>query len=418
MRNFSVRFFILLIILISPVLNKQGLYAQDGAKLFKANCASCHKPSDKRSTGPGLLNVKSRWPDQTKLFAWVKNSAEFLKTGDSYANNLFKEYQGVMMPAQNLTDAEIIAIIDWADKGGDAKTATADGNIAKEQTATTDNDNQEVYQYILIGIGIVLLLLISILGNVRKVLQEAVNVKAGIPPREKNERTALQNFRYWASNNKKLVALLGLFTLIIILRIIWNALLGIGVYQGYAPEQPIKFSHKIHAGDNKINCQYCHTGVEKSRHAVIPSANVCMNCHKNIQEGPEYGTKEIGKIYAALDYNPETQQYGNNPKPIKWIRVHSLPDHAFFSHAQHVKVGKIECAQCHGPVDSMAVVSQYSPLTMGWCINCHRETEVTVKDNGYYEELHKQFINNPNYKKGDKFTVNSIGGLECSKCHY
>jgi hypothetical protein len=194
--------------------------------------------------------------------------------------------------------------------------------------------------------------------------------------------------------------------------------MGIGVYQGYAPEQPIKFSHEIHAGQNQIACVYCHSGVEKSKHANIPSANVCMNCHAYIQEGAVSGKEEINKIYAALDYNPETRVYGPNKKPIEWIRVHNLPDHVYFNHSQHVKVGKIECTQCHGAVDSMAVVKQNSPLTMGWCIDCHRKTEVDYKDNKYYEELHKQFVNDPAYKKGDKFTIGKIGGLECSKCHY
>ena len=417
MRHLKIRFIILLAVSITAFSFSSKLSAQDGAKLFKANCASCHKPSDKRSTGPGLLGVKSRWPDQAKLISWVKNSSEFLKTGDKYANDLFKEYQGVMMPAQALSDAEIIAIIDWADKGGDAKptTDTAAPGAEKVPSAETDSDT---YQYILIGLGVLLLILISVLGKIRKALQDLLNEKNGIPPVNRPPQTAWQSFRHWAANNKKLVAVLGLIVVVIILRIIWNALLGIGVYQGYAPEQPIKFSHKIHAGENQINCQYCHVGVEKSRHAVIPSANICMNCHKNIQEGPQYGTKEISKIYAALDYNPETQKYGSNPKPIKWIRVHSLPDHAYFNHAQHVKVGKIECKECHGAVDSMTVVSQHAPLTMGWCINCHRETEVAFQDNAYYEKLHKQFVNDPKYKKGDKFTIGSIGGLECSKCHY
>jgi hypothetical protein len=196
----------------------------------------------------------------------------------------------------------------------------------------------------------------------------------------------------------------------------WNALSGIGVYEGYQPEQPIKFSHKIHAGENKINCQYCHTGVEKSRHANIPSANVCMNCHKYIQEGPTTGKGEIAKIYAALDYNPEKGTYGPNPKPIKWVRIHNLPDLAYFNHSQHVKVGGVECKECHGPIETMDVVQQFSPLTMGWCINCHRETEVKADStNLYYTDLKAKFNA---VHPGEKFTVEQIGGLECGKCHY
>jgi Cytochrome c7 and related cytochrome c len=196
----------------------------------------------------------------------------------------------------------------------------------------------------------------------------------------------------------------------------WNALAGIGIQQEYAPEQPIRFSHKLHAGQNGISCVYCHSGAEKSRHANIPSVSVCMNCHKYVQEGPQYGKEEIKKIYAALDYDPATQQYGNNPKPVKWIRVHNLPDLAYFNHSQHVKVGGIECQTCHGPVEEMEVVKQQSPLTMGWCINCHRTTEVKMDGNAYYTELHDKL--KKQYGPGAKITVDKIGGLECARCHY
>jgi len=192
-------------------------------------------------------------------------------------------------------------------------------------------------------------------------------------------------------------------------------MMGIGVYQGYMPEQPIWFSHKIHAGQNGVNCQYCHSGVEKSKVANVPSANVCMNCHKYIQEGTISGTKEIAKIYAALDYNPEKQTYGENQKPIKWVRVHNLPDHVYFNHSQHVKVGKIECTECHGEIAKMDTVYQNSLLTMGWCIDCHRKTEVKMEGNAYYNELHAKLKEK---YKGEPITVAKMGGLECAKCHY
>ena len=394
--------------------------AQDAAKLFKANCASCHKPTDQKLVGPGLKGVRARgnWADDAKLIAWVKNSVAYLSTGDAYANKLYEDYGKSVMPAQNLSDAEILAIIDWADKGGDAPAAAAapaDGAKSGESGAESSSAN---YSLILGIVGLILLVLVIVLNSVNKSLQALVNEKKGIVEESTPDRGLFGNFRHWASHNKKIVAILGLIALIWVLKQGWDGLMGIGVYQGYAPEQPIKFSHKLHAGDNKIACVYCHSGVEKSKHANIPSANVCMNCHMYIQEGPNYGKEEISKIYAALDYNPETRQYGKNQKPIKWVRVHSLPDHAYFNHSQHVAVGKIECTECHGAIDSMEVVKQHAPLTMGWCIDCHRKTEVDYKDNKYYEELHKQFVNDPKYKKGDKFTIGSIGGLECSKCHY
>jgi mono/diheme cytochrome c family protein len=417
MHRFKIRLISTVAILLALFLQSSVLQAQDAAKLFKANCASCHKPTDQKLVGPGLKGIRSRWPEEAKLISWIKNSTAFLATGDAYANKLFEEYGKSVMPAQNLADADIVAIIDWADKGGDAPVATTTDTTGETKAAGSETSS-DTYAIILLGVGVILLVLVSVLGSVKTSLESLVNEKKGLVVEPKPVRTPVENFKHWASGNKKLVAIIGLIMVIWVAKQGWDGLMGIGVYQGYAPEQPIKFSHKLHAGDNKIACVYCHSGVEKSKHANIPSANVCMNCHMYIQEGPNYGKEEISKIYAALDYNPETRKYGNNQKPIKWIRVHSLPDHAYFNHSQHVAVGKIECAECHGPIDSMEVVQQYSPLTMGWCIDCHRKTEVDYKDNKYYEELHKKFVNDPSYKKGDKFTIGSIGGLECSKCHY
>jgi mono/diheme cytochrome c family protein len=412
----SLIFTIFLMVLLIPA---QG-FSQDGAKLFKGNCASCHKPTDQKLIGPGLKGIRSRWPDEKKLIAWVKNSQEFLKTGDSYANKLYEEYGKSIMPSFALSDAEIIAIIDWTDKGGDAPVAPDNAKTDGTTTLAAEEKpaDSSTYMYVLLGISALLLILISVLSSVKTSLETLVKEKQGITVEPKPVLSPVEKIKLWASQNKKIVALAGLFATIWVLNLGWDSLMGIGVYEGYAPEQPIKFSHELHAGQNKIACVYCHSGVEKSKHANIPSANVCMNCHAYIQQGPKYGTEEISKIYAALDYNPETRTYGQNQKPIKWVRVHNLPDHVYFNHSQHVSVGKIECAQCHGAIDSMEVVKQNSPLTMGWCIDCHRKTEVKWEGNEYYEELHKKFIQDPDYKKGDIFSVEKIGGLECSKCHY
>jgi hypothetical protein len=160
----------------------------------------------------------------------------------------------------------------------------------------------------------------------------------------------------------------------------------------------------LHAGEYGIECEYCHSGATKSKNAWIPSANVCMNCHKLINEGPKYGTEEIQKIYDAIGFDPATKQYieGYEQKPIEWVRIHNLPDHAYFNHAQHVVVGGLECQTCHGPIEEMEVVYQYSTLGMGWCINCHREEKVKT--------LGKE---NP-----EGLTVEDMGGLDCARCHY
>ena len=196
----------------------------------------------------------------------------------------------------------------------------------------------------------------------------------------------------------------------------WYALAGIGVSQDYQPDQPIKFSHALHAGQNGINCQYCHSGASKSKNAGIPSADVCMNCHKGVSQGPKYGKAEIQKIYDAVGWDPAKAQYTGKTKPVEWIRVHSLPDFAYFNHSQHVTVGKLDCQTCHGPVEEMEVLKQFSPLTMGWCVDCHRTTEVKMEGNAYYTQLHEQL--KEKYGADAKITVDKIGGLECARCHY
>jgi len=184
--------------------------------------------------------------------------------------------------------------------------------------------------------------------------------------------------------------------------------IAIGRSPGYAPDQPLKFSHKIHAGQNKINCLYCHNTAEHSKSAGIPSAGVCLNCHNLVvQEGSRSGSFEINKIKRAVERG----------EPIVWNRVYSLPDHVFFSHAQHVSTGKVECVTCHGKVEEMHIIQQFNDLSMGWCVNCHRDTEVQFVDNEFYssyERLHEDMKSG----KRDIVSVEDIGGIECMKCHY
>ena len=216
-----------------------------------------------------------------------------------------------------------------------------------------------------------------------------------------------------------------------------NGAVNLGRQTNYSPEQPIFYSHAVHAGINQINCLYCHTGAEKGRHAVIPSTNVCMNCHKQINEytgAAEHpletregkavdGTAEIQKLYRYAGYDPAKKDYirdaaGNiQAKPVEWVKIHNLPDHVYFNHAQHVKVGKIACQRCHGDIQNMDEVYQASSLSMGWCINCHRQTQVQFADNGYYSIFEKYHAE---LKNGSRtgVTVEDIGGIECQKCHY
>jgi hypothetical protein len=198
-----------------------------------------------------------------------------------------------------------------------------------------------------------------------------------------------------------------LISIAIIGEIIFIEATNLGRQQYYQPDQPIWFSHKIHSGQNKIDCKYCHFTVDKSLHAGIPPVQVCLNCHNQVKEGKITGTEEIAKIHEAY----------NNGKPIEWIKVHNLPDHAYFNHAQHVVVGKVDCNECHGEVEKMDVIIQTETLSMGWCIDCHRNREVQFTTNKFYEQykkLHEQI------KNGEKSRVRvaDMGGEDCQKCHY
>ena len=132
---------------------------------------------------------------------------------------------------------------------------------------------------------------------------------------------------------------------------------------GYRPEQPVPFSHKLHAGELKIHCQYCHAGVEKSAHSPVPTTQTCMNCHTAIKA-------ESPKLQLVRD------SYESG-KPIEWIRIHKVPDYAHFNHSRHIRA-QIDCKSCHGPIEEMGVVSQFKPLSMGWCLDCHRAPEKKI----------------------------------------
>jgi hypothetical protein len=364
-------------------------------------------PGKGKMTGPDLKDVSKRRADDW-LAKWIKSPSTVLKSGDAYAQNLVKEYNGtVMSEFGHLSDADIsnlIAFLKNPPKEQAAGPQQPGHHSGVPAAAKTDNT-----LHILIVLTVVLLILAIVFSKVKKALTNLLRQKQGLPPLP--ELSPVE----WMQGNKRIVALIVIFLFLVGSKQGWDALMAIGVNQGYKPEQPIAFSHKIHAGDNGINCKYCHFGAEKGKAAGIPSANVCMNCHKFIKEGTTTGTTEIAKIYAALDYDPAKMQYGTNQKPIQWTRVHNLPDLAYFNHSQHVTVGKIECQTCHGKVEEMDVAEQFAPLTMGWCINCHRDTEID-KSNNYYKDLHEKLMKRHGTK--DKLTVEKIGGLECARCHY
>ncbi len=416
MRNKFIRHSLqILTALVFVAMFAPKTFAQDGAALFNGNCTSCHAVG-KEVVGPDLKDLTKRrqidW-----ITKWVKNSSAVIASGDPYATALFAKYNKLVMPAQNLKDDEIKAIVAYID----AESAKAPKVVAKAAPTGGGDEGKaegDHFGLILLLCGIVLFIIVMVLGKVVKGLNKVVRQKEGLPAAI--ERKPLPALWFWMRNNKKLVAVILIFFTILGSVKGWETLWNLGVSTGYQPVQPIAFSHKIHAGDNQINCVYCHSGVEKSKTAGIPSANVCMNCHKAIKESdiPLKGTtatEEIAKIYKALDYNPSTQQYGSNPKPIEWVRVHNLQDFAYFNHSQHIKVGKQQCQTCHGPVQEMDAAKQFSPLTMKWCIDCHLNTPVQVEGNHYYDKIKDYMtLNHP----GDTIKVTNIGGTECARCHY
>lgn len=402
------------------ILFSSSISAQDGKALFKANCSSCHSASEKKVNGPGLKGVLGRIPGGDWKYNWVRNSSAMVKAGDAYAVQVFNDNGGVQMNNfPKLTNEEIDAILTWADAGEPTKTTTPTegGGTA---TGTTEESNPWFLIAIIIGI---LLILITTLRYARIHMQNAVREKEGLP--EVPAAPFMEASRTWVNNNKKLVALLGVLFFGWLVVKGWYAAKGVGVYaeevkpgkwEGYHPSQPINFSHKIHANDNGIQCQYCHSTVEKSKTASIPSAMICMNCHKGISETVNEGSKEeIAKIYTATGFDPATGAYTNTPVPLQWNKVHVLPDHVFFSHQQHVVVGAVACETCHGDVKAMTTVEQQRPLTMGWCVDCHRNTPLKMEGNGYYTELHEKMKEK---YKGQPITVAMAGGIECGRCHY
>lgn len=398
----------------------------DGEKLFKANCSSCHRV-DKNLVGPALKGVEDRWGgDRDKIHEWVHNPTAMRAKGDPYVVQLTGKWvpKSGIMPAQNVTDDQIDAILDYIKNWQPPKqnTAAAGGAATAANGGQPAQQESPMWPWLLI-IGLVLLIIIFSLSNVKRSLTSAVREQKGLD--ELPDLTYWQSLKAWMWKNKAFVSVMGVLIVVILLVKGYIGLMGIGVYQGYQPEQPIAFNHMLHAGKMKISCIYCHNSAMKSRHAGIPSANVCMNCHKAVSKGVNAaGTAEIQKIYHAVGWDPDAFAYTGKIHPIKWVKVHNLPDLVYFNHAQHVAVGKIACQTCHGQVqDKFTVAKQHALLTMGWCINCHNKTAVPMKGNGYYDEVHRRLVKyGPDdlkkYLKDGVITERELGGWECAKCHY
>ena len=387
-----------------------------GKAIFNANCAACHK-LDTKATGPALRGVAGKY-DMEWLYKWIHNSSALIKSGDAKAVKIYEEYnKSVMTAFPQLSNADIDNVIAYTSEVAPApppNLASVPGKGGSEDAISNN--------VILGALSLVMLMLVIMLFLVNNVLTKVAKVN-GIEGADK--KIDFLSLPKAFVKNQFLLFVSAVFLLLASGYFVYGYLSQIGVDQDYAPIQPIHYSHRIHAGSNGIDCKYCHSSARVSKHAGIPSLNVCMNCHKNISEvadttaTPDHSKafydKQIQMLYDAVGWDKATQKYTGKTRPVKWVRIHNLPDFAYFNHSQHVTVAGIECQKCHGPVQTYEIQKQFAPLTMGWCIDCHRKTDVKMEGNAYYDKIHSELSK----KYGvDKLTAAQMGGLECGKCHY
>ncbi len=351
-----------------------------------ATCAACHTLGGGKKVGPDLDGVTKKRSTEW-LSSFIRNSTEFRKT-DADAQAIFDEFK-IPMPANDYSDEQIAALLNYIENYKDEKPAVTEEpkeeSIATQTPGTTSMENPEQFDNIGPGFNTLKLIIIIVVMFV-----------------------FLLDLLFFKLIKWHWVHMVVIFTALwFIYEISFVEAAALGRQQGYSPDQPIWFSHQVHATQNQIDCEYCHSTARESRHAGIPSANVCLNCHNDVKEGKVTGTKEIAKIFDAVE----------NGKPIEWIKVHNLPNHVYFNHAQHVNAGQVGCEECHGEVEKMNRVIQVEPLSMEWCLNCHRTKGVQFENNEYYKDFKKY---HDEIKSGEraKVTVEDIGGLDCSACHY
>lgn len=372
---------------ISLSINSTAQTAED-EKNFQ-QCKACHTIGGGKLIGPDLKGI-TETRDETWLIEFIQNSQAMIQSGDELAVKVFNEYNKIPMPSHNLSDEQVKGILLYIENNGNL----AEGELAAteptsaETTETVAEDSAMLIAEMKrdgirnMSYVFIIMIILFVVSLFDLIVVKVVKAK-------------------WIHY------IIMITSLAIIGEIVFVEAAALGRQQYYQPDQPVWFSHKVHAGQNQIDCKYCHFTADKSMHAGIPPVSTCMNCHNQVKEGKMTGTKEIEKIYAAMENN----------EPIEWVKVYNLPDHVYFNHAQHVNIGKVDCAECHGEVEKMDQIIQVPDLSMGWCIECHRTEAVQFATNKFYEqytELHKK------YKSGEvpNVTVQNIGGDECAKCHY
>jgi cytochrome c2 len=388
----------------------------EGKSLFKSNCASCHNPKVD-GTGPALMGATARWTAAGDykgktglqwLHVWIHNWHDAVDANYKYAVDMRHSRPAEMnVFAGVLQDADIDKILLYVENPDAGGGATAQVGASGTTGGTGGEGSESPSSEVLWIFAVFMIILVSILIGVTNKLDRLIDEQKGI--------TFIPKTAFWKRTN--FIVAMCLIAFVFLGYVTIDSFVHFGRQQFYQPTQPIRFSHALHAGTHKIDCQYCHQTAYKGRNSNIPSLNTCMNCHKNVSKGPKYGTDEIAKIYDAVGWDPDTKTFSKPSHPVEWVRIDNLPDHVYFSHAQHVNAGKVQCQTCHGPVETMDEVYQYSPLSMGWCINCHRNTDVQFASNNYYstyEKIHEDLKNN----KISRVTVETIGGTECQRCHY
>jgi len=317
-----------------------------GKSLFNANCAACHKVN-KKLIGPAIRGVSAEH-EKEWLYSWIRNSAAMIKSGDPDAIAVYEEYNKVAMNSfPQLSNEDIDNILAYSDYIPPKPAAVS--TLSSNTEVTSSNSSNDI---ILILLSFVLIVLIILLVLINKTLKNLL-LQNGLVIDKKNNKKGIPIGKAFIQN-QFLVIVSVVILLLSSTYFAFQYMLQIGVDQGYMPIQPIHYSHKIHAGDNQIECQYCHSSANKSKHSGIPSLNVCMNCHENIAEynGDEdlekgytrdFYTNEIKKLYKAVGWDENSQSYTGETEPVKWVRIHNLPDFVYFSHAQHVSVAGVDC---------------------------------------------------------------------------
>ncbi len=414
---------IILVLLISCLSFIQPVLAQDGKAIYTSKCASCHILGTEGAY-PDLIGLEDRhtWADHNDLLKWIQNPAAYMAS-DPYTAGLKTKYGSVMTAFPEFTLADVEAVVNYINnRAEELKNKKAGGGDVNDGGGGKNgNQNAVIFGVISLILAIIALILMQVNSNLKKMSDDASGIERPEP---------VPFYR-----NKVYIALLAIVFFVIGGYYLSTAAIGLQRQKNYAPEQPIFYSHKVHAGINQINCLYCHGNAWEGKTASIPSVNVCMNCHKTITEytGPTLyndkgeevnGTAEIAKLHNYAGFDPKNPNAWDpsKSKPIEWVRIHNMPDHVYFNHSQHVRVGNVQCQTCHGDITGMDVVHQASELSMGWCVNCHRQTNVnfnydSTKGNQYYS-IFEKFHNDIKAGKMDSVSVKDIGGLECQRCHY